>query len=224
MLAKSVRLRIAISGILAINWLLQTGCAPAPPPVSVLPATPTPTISEPPPNTTISQPTTGLPEGVVTVFADDVISPKGSPNPTQRAEFRPLLLPLQFAGEERAKRVKDLIAVLDSVTDDATATAAAAKLPATGLQYADAVKEYNVAMGAISASGNQDLVISYLQEQAVASPEAELLAKIERAVNGPQGKILRRAINGLFDAWLQNASSDERRGLERLIEKQKLRR
>ena len=79
-------------------------------------------------------------------------------------------------------------------------------------------------MAAISQNGNQDLVVAYLQQHAAASPEAELLTKIEAAVNSPQGPILQPAINGLFDAWLQNATSGERRGLERLIEKQKLRR
>ncbi len=228
-----VRVSFLICGILAFSVLSQSGCAPAPPPQPVPPpvSTPGPTIPGPPDtssNATIPGPPTTEPNGTALVPFKGTALPQETANPippaeTKRSEPAPGDT-LELWGSTRAYWAKEMITVLDSVRDDASASAAANKLLGSGRQYADAVKQFNATMAAMSLSGQQDQVVKYLQQQAAASPEAELLTKIETAVNSPQGPILQPAINGLFDAWLQSATSGERRGIERVIEKQKLRR
>jgi hypothetical protein len=48
--------------------------------------------------------------------------------------------------------------------------------------------------------------------------------KLKRVVNSPQGPLLRNEINGLLDGMLEAGTSGDRRNLQRLIEREKLRR
>jgi hypothetical protein len=223
-----VTLRLLLCGTLAVIGFAQVGCVPSPPRDPVPPPLPTSSSSTiPGPPATIPGPPQLVPsntKGVVEVPAEGIAVPPRNAESSQRAEFVQSADSLESWGGTREYWAKQMSSLLESVRDDASATAAAAQLPGCGRQYADAVKQFNATMAAMSLSGQQDQVVKYLQQRAAASPEAELLTKIEAAVNSPQGPILQPAINGLFDAWLQNATSGERRGLERLIEKQKLRR
>jgi len=132
---------------------------------------------------------------------------------------------LEAAGQLRSERAMDLVKTLDTVRDDASATATAAMLPSLAQKYGAAVKQFNATMAALSLSGQDEVVRQYLSRQPSGpAAEAKLIEKIEAVVNSPQSPILQPAINELFELWTQNATTGERRSLERLIDSKKLRR
>ena len=56
------------------------------------------------------------------------------------------------------------------------------------------------------------------------SAQGDLIGKIESVVNSPQGPLVQSAVNSLLDNMLEAATFGDRRGLEQIIEKMKLRR
>ena len=123
-----------------------------------------------------------------------------------------------------------LVDVLKSVQDDASAAAAAPRIPLEARQVADAMQQVKTVVATMSLNGQKPQVDAFYQQEAEklaakgGPPEAELLVQVERIVNSPQGLQLRTEINGLLDTMLAAGTSGTRRGLERAIEQKKLRR
>jgi hypothetical protein len=171
----------------------------------------------------------GCDQATVPPARDPGIEPGSAQIPAPPAPVTPpapaIPLTMEAAGQARAARATRIVELLDTITDDASAAAAGPQFPALASDYAAAVKQFNATAAALSLSGQDEQVRQYVQKQpANGGAELQLIEKIERVVNSPQGPTVQPAINNLFDIWLQNASTGERRSLERLIDAKKLRR
>jgi hypothetical protein len=183
---------------------LQLGCDQLAPPA----ANPIPPAPNPP--------------GVAVAPAPNPPAPAPAPAPGLPSAGS---LTLQAARDIRGAKATKLVEILGSVTDDASAAAAAPLIPPAAQEYAAAVKQFNATLAALSLSGQDAQIKEFFEQQpGRPQPETELLEKIKLVVNSPQGPALQREINGLFDAWLASSTTGERRAIERLIEKEKLRR
>jgi hypothetical protein len=140
-------------------------------------------------------------------------------------------LSMQVAWGNFEKANKRVAQLLKSVTDDASARAAAPKLGPAGGELGEAMKLLKVTVAALETTGRkaevdkfyQDLAMKTAAKEAGGEAEFELEAEIERVALGPHGPLLRPGINTMLDAMLDGATIRQRAKWEEWIQKKGLR-
>lgn len=125
-----------------------------------------------------------------------------------------------------AKPSRRLEELFDSIQDDASAMAAAPQIAQAGRELAAGMKTFKSTVAALLLAGQDRQVSQFLLHQAERqqTPEGNLMDKLERVVNSPQYPLVRSEINGVLDGMLEAGTSGDRRSLQGIIERKKLRR
>jgi hypothetical protein len=135
-------------------------------------------------------------------------------------------LTLEAAHQLQLVPAKRLVALLNSVQDDATAKAAGPQIVQAGRELADGMKKFKGTVAAFSLGGKDAEVDRFFQERVERHDNLEefnLIDSMARVVESPQGPLLKNEINSVLDNMLEAATSGDRRGLTKVIEQKKLR-
>ena len=180
--------------------IINTGCAP-------------------PPKASNTQPSA---ENAATSGSTSIQPTPGNPAPVSGGVIS---LTLDAAHESQARPARQLVEVFDSIQDDASATAAAPKIQQLGQELGAGMKTFKATVAAFDLGGKKKEIEQFFDKvEQGDSAQGDLIGKIESVVNSPQGPLVQSAVNSLLDNMLEAATSGDRRGLERIIQKNQLRR
>jgi hypothetical protein len=132
---------------------------------------------------------------------------------------------LLLAAENLLKSTKNVVEVLNSVNDDASAREAAPKLRKAASELNSAARQNKSTIAFLETSGQHAEVVKTLQSygQKADQPEYKIQEAIERVALGPQGRLLRAEIGAVLDAMMEGEGSGGRANLQKWIDRKKLR-